>query len=188
MTRFLTSTAVLVSTVFLALTACNNEQQKTENKHLIWTDSLKNWSINFSYESPYRDSTDTLVLGYLYLKRNSAVKTDDHHSPEPWIPSGYCKAYDSKYIDKVKSGSKISAYLSSTVPPYVGGNYYTTDKYIFSNMGAVNNCFGVIGTDTIDFCKPFFDSITTLLNQNKNKTIQQFFDSVAINKIPAPTY
>lgn len=151
-----------------------------------WTDQMSKWSFTYTPRaySPY--NPESQALGTLYIHRLKALDVKSRQKIR-WHPSGYFDIYESKYLNLVKEKCRHLAFLSEEPVPYGGGAYYPCERFIFMNPDMINNCMGVVGDDTIDFCKPFFDSLKTHITNNPDALLSDLFEKLPLSKAPEPS-
>jgi hypothetical protein len=98
-----------------------------------------------------------------------------------FTPNIAFKVYELKDSNYAENRSILYKRITSNVPPYAGGDIFTSGNYIF-----VNTDFGVKCSapffGTIDYCRPMLNFIFKRLNNTKTVTIEEYLKGLLIKK------
>jgi hypothetical protein len=151
---------------------------------IIDTLQLWNYLLDTAYHSKETDSVKP--RGQLAFWRTRPI--DDKISKkvygQPWTPYIAFDIFsiaDTSYCFKISSSTR---YLSSCVPPNVGGDIIVIDKFVFLNH---NVCLGCQRYETkVDYCRPVINYVFSKIDKTKITTIESLVQQFVIARAQSP--
>jgi hypothetical protein len=145
------------------------------------TDSLEFWNYKFK-EKRIKVNDTVELLGTIVFWRTRAVADSSYFRTygKSWAPvikfdifnisdSSYCKKYALKAMIR-----------SNCAPPYSGGDYIVTGKFIFANFDLCVDC--ALPPSGIDYCRPVINLIFSKVNKDKPTSLKRIFNQFIIKE------
>lgn len=188
---FFTTAAYGQSQQYFVFDTISTQQQLSKSRYYSKTnfsfiDTLSLW--NYQLDTTYNGNKDDSVrpIGQLIFWRTKPI--DDGISQRlynqlwtPYIAFDIFNIGDFAYCNAISNKTR---YLSSCVPPEVGGDLMIFDKFVFLNR---NVCLECQRHDTkVDYCRPVINYIFSKLDRTKMITIHSLVNQFVIVKGQLP--
>ena len=162
----------------------DNNKQFNNNKYYSKTDfsivdtlSLWNYKLDTTFKGSERDSLKPFAQ--IIFWRTKPVY--DKKYKESWTPYIVFELYNSNDSAFCYDKSNRRRFLSSCVPPNVGGDIIFIDKFIFINSDVCLNCER---DDTnVDYCRPIINYVFSKVDKTKITTLESILKQFVIKEV-----
>ena len=161
----------------------NNNRQFNNNKYYSKTDfsivdTLSLWNFKLDSTFKVREMYFLKPFAQIIFWRTKPVY--DRKYKESWTPYIAFEIYNSNDSTYCYDKSNRSRFLSSCVPPNVGGDIIFIDKFIFINSDVCLNCER---DDTkVDYCRPVINYVFSKVDKTKITTLESILKQFIIKE------